>query len=70
MRHMLRKGDLVRMNKGDIGMVLTYFDPITYQPAMAEIIMNKEITIIPCNQLMRIEEDISWINNKKKKYDK
>ncbi len=67
---MLKRGDLVRMYDGKVGVVLTYFDPITYQPAMVEIMVNKEINVIPCNKLIKIEEDISCINKMKEKYDK
>ena len=65
MRRQLRRGDLVKTEDGEVGMVMTYFDPITYQPAMAEVFFSKGPEVIKCQTLTLVQSDQKNENNLK-----
>jgi len=53
---MLQRGQLVMTDNGTIGLILTIFDAVTYQPMHAELLIGSKVIMVPCNKLRRMPD--------------
>ena len=53
---MMDRGQLVMTPAGKVGMVLTIFDAVVYQPTQVELLVDGDITVVPCNKLIRLDD--------------